>query len=303
MSSCVVLLSNFKKKNKLSININGDCQTVSSYVLQAARIIVIMSLVLLKYLLMSIPYYQVTVIGSTIYSYVLVYYLRKHNIRFVHVKSLSNMNIPFTNPSWELFGKIHCPIIPLLEEDLLILSNHTGIDYKILQQVQHYLTTTSNEHKMKSLKLQDLPIMTRFTKVTNDLYYVSTEHNSWFSKIIVTDEILPLSCSEIISELDIFVEQTCETNQLHITQTKKLCTIQQDNIRTTLKYISRYYINNLLELITINPEDEKHSEFYVLEKCRKFIRKDGILMVHPFHLPRSWDPFFLIILVVLSKLI
>lgn len=333
------VLDIFKNKN-ISIDINGKLFKIlplSCYKTQIMKIINLIIVGLIANIIKRFPYNPITITGNTVYTRVVAACLSKFKIPYVLCKGtgkiqyyeLSNgTEIPFEGPSPSYFDNCRDKIIPLIphtKQEIDILENHTG--FSNLSAIQSDLLKKYNfKGEVHLASLNEIihngdgsldPIIT-IKKMCNNLYYIRTANDTWLSRIIITDNVESFQPGEIISGLygKITSQNQClnSTKNLlsssipnydniltKITHNSDNCIIMEPDKQTILYYHNNYMVKSDLSVQLVTSSEHTYDEciLYNLKNPRPWVQK-GIFIIHPFHLPRSWDPFFTITLITTS---
>ena len=322
--NCIYFISQFLKTHKYGININGKIFKVISlfeYKIHLIKLIIVIIIGILSHIIKHITYNHITIIGNTIYSKVAAYCLSQHKIPYVLCKGNNqisyyqiqetNSEIAFGGPNSQYFSKdILHPLIPHSQNIIYQLENHTklsnldNIQTKILSKFENkdgtYLINTKNIMQNKFNYKNPVTSIKRFSET---LFYVTTIDESWISRLIITDIIQPFQPGEIITGV---YGNTIEEfhDKCEIEQINEHCIIKQLNSKTTLYYQHMYKIENdlnICKIFTNQSYNQSYNQFksllYGLLNPRTFNKSD-IKILHPFHIPNTWDPFLTIMIII-----
>jgi hypothetical protein len=301
------------------------------------NLMALMMIGFIAHIIRKIPYCPVTVIGTTFYSRIISLCMSKHNIphimckcpnRTVYYNTENGYEIPFDGPSQyfsEESNRELIPIIPHSIDQLKNLETHTKLEN--LSDIQenilsgfptkdgiHFYQSSdfvSNTDKMKN------PV-TMIKRCFGDLYYIITCTDVWLSRFIVSDIVATLQPNEIVSCL--YGKRSCGSStgysgvlgkispslipvdtikEYDIQQSINKCIIREHEITTELFRYSGYYVNLDLTIKAVKDVGPEYNEclFYNLEHPRPF-SQGPLYIVHPYHLPPTWDPFLSIMIVI-----
>lgn len=307
-------------KYNISINYEGKVLKIlpePHCKLFISEVICFYLLALVFYILKELPYHEVTIVGYTSYSRVVASCLNNHNIPFVLCKGNSRAtyykvenreDICFEDPNVSLTDD-PIPMIPLTNEELLMLQEHTNLNN--LDKIQDIIINkfdykeglyfTKMDNLIYQGEISKGPIVS-IKKFIGNLYYVISNKEIWISRFIITDKVYPLRGGEIISSLYYSnLETSAEQYKLEHLKSNKSKVVVTDNYQKTV--ISRensYFVDEDLSVYSLKIPYEIRSEsiFYNLKNPRRFYK--DIYNIHPFHLPSCWDIFLSIMIVTLS---
>ena len=342
--SCVTSLLRSLRTRNLSISPEGQLFKILSVIDYKNCLLKICALVMLGFfahIIKLFPYHHITIIGNTVYSRVAAATLEKCRVPFVickdnnrisYYETTDDQEIAFEGPSTKFFTEVQSAspicLIPHTINELNNLEAHTNLkNFNCIQNV--ILSGFPNIDGIHIVKANDLVYKGKFMspviqikKFFGDLYYVMTTTEIWLSRIIITDNALPLQPGEVISGLfsskiddppspDNNKSDNNKPTKYKITRTADGCSITEANGTINLIRQDCYSISTDL---TINPIlsknlEQKSSLLYNLSKPRSFNNKskslsvgrafgqNNIYTIHPFYLPISWDPFLTIMIV------
>lgn len=331
-SNSIQLASRFLKSHNFVTNLDGQLFKILppfDYKIKILKLISLMMIGFVTHIIKKYPYHPITIMGNTIYCHVTSSCLSRHNIphilskgnnRIPYYETEDGNEIPFEGPTRKYFldstsneNEI-VPVIPLSTEELTKLQLHTklsnleSIQKKILDTfiikdtvhvptIKHLINESSDCQKLAG------PIL-NIKRFFGGLYYVTTPNEIWISKLIITDNVIPLQPGEIISGLSGIVTSQSSDKYL-IEHTSQSCIIYQPDIRTKLTRHYNYQVNPDLSITSLsNHSNEEHqtsreSILYNLRQPRPFTC-NSICTIHPFHLPSNWDPFLTIMIVCMA---
>ena len=276
-------------------------------------------------------YHIITINNDNIYSRVIAQCYYNHNIKFTLCKSNNrniyynvdnNLEIPFHNANFNNnFTNNNfddsIKIIPNSKSDIKRLESHTNLSN--LEQIQNYILNKYNSQinisNIAYNKSADNNQIISVKKFFGGLYYITTNTNIWISKYVLNDDPLPLTCSDIVMAITSTIEPNIEPlinpniNNLLIKQNS--CTIFEKNNIITLDNSSHYIVNNDLSINYINDLSQKlskdlsktyESQIYHLKNPRNFMN-NGNYMIHPFHVPFTWDTYLSLMIIGLGIII
>ena len=191
------------------------------------------------------------------------------------------------------------------------LENHT--DLSNLMNIQNYILTTLDSQIdisdiIYSKSADNNPIIS-VKKFFANYYYITTNNNIWISKFLLNDKPTPLIPNDIIISINAKINPT-NSIDLSNNLVKPLIQIKNDTCKvidehtTTILYNSSYYIVNNDNSITKSESfdnDNIESKIYSLKTPRPF-KTDNCYMIHPFHIPFTWDTFLTLMTIGLGIL-
>lgn len=361
--SCVQSLSRVLRNKNISINFDGKISKLLhplEYRRRISQLITLIVIGFLAHLIKKIPYHPITIIGNTVYSRVAASCLKRYNIPYVLCKSNNRtsyyeissskdiIEIPFEGPSPQFFSNCEdkvFPLIPLSTKELQHLTNHTkfrGLEYiqaKILESFPrkdnvHLTYIKDLVHDGSEAKNPVIEIR----KFCGNLYYIITTNEVWLTRLLITDNVLPLQPGDIIYSVCSTSKQ--ETHDVYsIDHMNNSCIICSPVLKTSLYYRQLYHVasdlsihkmginassnNHIMDITNENQiattthttnhqELQEESILYGLKNTRPFhpIRYgftykgigQNIFILHPFHFPKTWDPFLTIMILTLALL-
>lgn len=334
-------INHILREKNLIINIDGKIYKIATkeHIINLMATIIV---VLIIYILKQIPYTKITVTGTKVYSNVISCCLIRSNIDFVLCKGTNRIThynienhepLPLEGPSSNYFSSLdtYVPLIQHTNEDILKLEQHTNLKY--LSQIQSYIF---KQFPNSSVKIKDLIFTEHSYKnpiknidIFCGILYITTGNDSWFSKILITDDADPLAPHEIVSSIDgyLFYNYPNQTSLISH-DTYCLITDQQTHITTLLTRQEKYQIHDDLNITSIliisNPHTDlinslnnnneendienkvccvSESNIYGLKNPRPFIKNNMIYNIHPFYLTNNWDPFLTIMITTLGLIL
>lgn len=238
----------------------------------------------------NISYYPATVIGNTLYSKVTAYALSSRKIPYKYCKSkwqcsyhkISNRKlVNFYGPcDIDYISKEIVPVIKLDKEKKVNLERHTSLvleNREMRQMCWHDL--------LKNIK-NDVPV--KIKRLGRNLWYITDNNVSWFTKFIFTDEVKLLDRDECVSSILLSKHLEDKTNGIKDVESNGRL-IRSDRYRIE---------NDLLIEINHKDDDNEESQIYSLDVPRPFKNKDGFYVIHPFHIPEVWDIFYTILILM-----
>lgn len=326
--SSVQSMSRFLKSRNLVTNLDGKLFKVLppyEYKLRFLKLMALIMVGFVAHIIKRFPYRPITIMGNTVYCHVVASCLSRNNIPYIMCKGTNRIpyyeiengdEIAFEGPSAKIFineqsDKVKeslVPLIPLSIEEIGRLEGHTKlpqleyIQNKILESFTLkdgvYLSTMKDLVNYERNKIIPGAVI-NIRRFFGGLYYIMTTNEIWISRLVITDNVLPLQPGEIISSLS--GTTILESHDRYsINKTNTTCTINELDRTTILTRNHNYQINT--DLTIIKPPSDKSLEFsnesvlYNLKHPRPFIHNSAYV-IHPFHLPESWDPFLSIIIV------
>lgn len=290
-------LFDYLKLKKLKIDIEGNI--IPTYYDDLLSIVFILASIVfyMDYIMEMtyIPYYPITLYSTNLYSKFAEQVFILNNIDYQKIYHPVLINPSYynstkkktidLNPNLRDFSQnIEVPFIPLSEEELNDLSQHTTIDKNLLSKAQEYiiheLPSINAYHIVRENYLNDEEYKTSINVVTNikeikkGLYLVQCEDFSFYTNIILTDYTYILQPGEIVT--------TIYTNE-------------SSDIFFDRKYIVNEYF--LLESL-----QKKLKESVNILPCYCLDEPRTSLVLHPYHLPKSKD-FILSIMIIVQTLI
>jgi hypothetical protein len=284
-------------------------------------------------------YHIITINNDNIYSRVIAQCYYNHNIKFTLCKSNNrniyynvdnNLEIPFHNANFNnnfTNNNFHnsIKIIPNSKSDIKRLESHTNLSN--LEQIQNYILNKYNSQinisNIAYNKSADNNQIISVKKFFGGLYYITTNTNIWISKYVLNDDPLPLTCSDIVMAITSTINPNIEPvinpniepvinpNIDNLLITQNSCTIFEKNNIITLDNSSHYIVNNDLSINYINDLSQKlskdlsktyESQIYHLKNPRNFMN-NGNYMIHPFHVPFTWDTYLSLMIIGLGIII
>lgn len=300
---------------------NRDRTEKNKYKIKLLNLMGLVMVGVIAHIIRKIPYCPVTVIGTTFYSRIISVCMSKHNIphmmckstnRVIYYSTENGYEIPFDGPS-PYFStdskKEIIPVIPHSSDELKNLENHTKLEN--LSDIQENILSgfhtqdgiyfyRSGDFVCDNDKLKN-PI-TMIKRCFGNLYYIITSTDVWLSRFIVSDIVLPLQPTETVSCLSGKVSDSTNKStdkEYYIRRSINKCTIRESEITTKLFRYSGYYVNLDLTIKAIRDVGLEYDEclFYSLDRPRPF-SQGPLYVVHPYHLPPTWDPFLSIMIVI-----
>ena len=311
------LIYKFLKYHKYTIGYNGKLFKLLKLEDYNTRLFQLVGLIIvgfMAHIIKKYTFHPVTVIGNTIYSRVISSCMSKYNIPHILCKSNNRLTyyidengneIPFEGPNPQVFSEYHArliPIIPHSYDELIKLESHTQLknlnviqekilaDFPIKDGINVYDIVRDDE------KIAN-PVI-KIKRFLGNLYYVKTTNEIWLTRLIISDNVSPLQPDEIISCL--YGSSKCESNNIYnIIHDNIECVIREPKVTTSLSRRSGYRICDDFTIKSEYTTDDDECIFYSLEQPRTFI-KGPMSIIHPFHLPITWDPFLTIMIVTLG---
>lgn len=309
--SCVQQLSSFLSRKRLVLNSGTNFNKIADPVVYSAQLLNIASMIitaLIMQILRSIPYYDITISGNTVYSRVAAAAIKRTTSSYVLCRGPSRLNyyetdnnklIPFEGPS-SLSFDMSQPVsfIAMPSSDIKALEQHTKVTG--LEDIQKEVLCDKNiMADLINTENVKAPIMC--LKQIYGLYYVKTCNESWLSRKIITD-VAPLQPAEVV------VGTTAETTAISrseiitnvTTYDKDVCTVINDTGVTLLQRHECYEVGQDLTVKCIK-ECNNESIIYHLKHPRPFrYQGQNICFIHPFHMPATWDAFLAIIVLSIA---
>ena len=307
------------KSRNIMIDLNGRLFRVLPPFDYKIRIMKLMALVMIGFLahiIKQIPYFPVTVTGNSIYSRVVAACLSRHRIPYVLCKGHNRIGyyeitdgteLAFEGPSPRYFHNAKDRVVPLIPHtpaELSRLQEHTTLSSLAALQ-DKLLSSYPDKNGVHIASMRELihdgtgarsPII-NIRRFCGNLYYIATTTETWLSRIVISDNVLPLQPGEIVSGLG-GASVLGTYSQYDIYRESQSCTITEPTSETILRRSTTYEV---LSDLTIQGHctDTQECILYSLQTPRPF-HHNSLCMIHPFHLPLSWDPFLTIMLVTLG---
>jgi len=283
----------------------------------------------LAHVIRRFPYHHITIIGNSVYSKVAAstlsscgvpFALCRGNNRISYYETDNGKEIAFEGPSAKGFLEnlnsvgSSIPVIPLSSSEISKVEQHTGL--KNLTTIQAaVLSHFPNKNGIHLANLSDIisevkanhnPVM-HVKKFFGNLYYIMTTNEIWLTQLIISDTAVPLQPGEIISTLYGSVIETPSSLDYNITSEEDRQIITQPSCRTELIRKDSYSVEIDLRIKQLSTDDSTNlplteSIIYSLNRPRPFIY-NSISVVHPFHLPMTWDPFLTMMIVTRGLLL
>lgn len=278
------------------IDIEGNIyKLLPSYRIQAVKIVALIVSAVMAYIIRSIPYHPVTIIGTTFYSRVSAACLSQYNIPYVLCRGSNHVTYYETDDGKEIaFGGKGLTStvnnIPLIKhsprhssEELKTLERHTRLSNLATIQGSVFERLPKIESIVAKTKPNKGPVI-MIKPLIKDIYYVMSTTGCWLTRIIITDKVLPLYPGDHIAGVTI----SAKSNEARI-----------------LEHSSQYIVTTDLRICSANlmiNHDMEELQIYSLAKPRPLNPPDqgAIYVVHPFHLPATWNPLLSIMLVTLG---
>jgi hypothetical protein len=320
-------ICHFLQNKKLAIDFNGKISQILSpldYKIRLMKLIGLIMIGFIVYIIKQIPYFPITITGNTIYSRVVASCLSRYKIPYVLCKGTNRIpfyetqdgqEIPFEGPSPNFFSNSKeqlIPLIPNTKEELSQLEFHTKL--RNLENIQSkILSGIPSKDNVYIISVKDIihdgigiknPII-NIRRFFGNLYYIMTINEIWISRLIITDNVMPLQPGEVISSLcgTIISEHNEKYN---IEKKNNSYIIQEPTQKTIITRCFNYKVNIDLTIDTIkNSEGHIQSDesiLYSLKSPRPFINNNSLYIMHPFHFPETWDPFLTIMIITLALL-
>lgn len=298
--SCVQSMIKYLARRGITIKLDGSISkalTPYQYRLNVVRLCCLLLIICLAYIIRIYSYHPITIIGNSIYSRVIASALSYEKKPFVlsrgfqttlYYESNDGKEIPFEGVSPNYFNSSldkKAVLIPMTQTQLAELESHTKL--KNLESIQNkVLSRLSNTTEIKNLIHNGTNIKSPILSIKRflgGLYYITTATEVWISKLIISDAVLHVQAGDVISGLYV-----TEKSQSDSYSTKD----ENDNI-TILTRKDAYLVDQDCNIIANDVPSDTECILYNLKHPRPFVL-DGIHMVHPFHLPPTWDPFLTI---------
>lgn len=329
--SYIETMTKFLRARNLVINIEGKIFKVLPPLEYKNRILKLCGLIMtgvLAHIIRRYSYHPITVTGNSIYSRVIAGTLTQAEIPFVLCKGSNRISyyetengkeLAFEGQTTQFFTNEldrQITLIPHQASEIKALEAHTHI--KDLTRAQKsvlsrfncdrgsYSTTLSNI-LTTNLELKNPVIHIR--RFYGGLYYVVTTNEVWLTHTIFSDNVAPLQPGEIISGL--YGKQvSAPTLAPAIKYAPDTCIITELNNEITLSRSNLYHVTEDLSIkpvainpVSINPmiDTTNNDEciIYSLQQARRFTPvQSRFYIIHPFHLPATWDPFLTIMIIV-----
>lgn len=315
MISCVQILNNIFNKRKIRINVDGIISRVIpplQYKIQNLKLCSLIMIGFIVFIIKKYEYYPVTVIGKFVYSKVISSSLKIYNIPHILCKYTNRVSyyettdgeyIPFEGVNSNFFNDETVPIIPNTEKDLLLIESHIGI--KNLNVIQDKILSKFNNINginMATMKQMigaqpDEGYVLFIKHFFGKLYMVKTTTKCWITELIITDNTFHLQPGNILTQLhNTSVENVNADQTIEIVNDE--CVVNMSNSQIILKRKHSYHVENNFS-ITSFADNDQSSLIYGLQHPRQ-IKSGNVYIVHPFHIPLTWDPFLTIMIVTIA---
>ena len=286
----------------------SDSVTILDYRTCVLKLSALIMVALVTYIVKHYPYCPVTVTGNTVYSRVTAITLArfkiphrfcKGNNRVSYYGTEDGKEIPFEGPSVSFFAgqdNKNMTFTPCDAEQIVEITRHTQVQKLNLMQ-NSVLHEFGNHTSMKEFfhypnKIYS-PIVKMMPFLSKDLLLVMTASETWLTRKVFIDMVLPLQIKDIVTVL------------YPVEQVKPLINISDEEDKP-VKLIRRagYIVHDDLTITSFNHEvldDYYQNEcvLYSLRKARPFTH-NNIYTIHPFHFPGTWDPFLGIMILTLG---
>lgn len=308
------------------------------YKIRFIKLISLIMVGFVAHIIKKFPYHPITVMGNTVYCHIVASSLSHNNIPYIMCKGTNRIpyyeintgeEIPFEGPGLKYFidqqstqsasisdnnstslelksNEKLIPLIPLSHDEINKLQTHTKLEN--LEQIQNTILetfpvkdgvhlSTMNYFINHESKLVVGPVI-NIRRFFGGLYYIMTNNEFWISRLVITDNVIPLQPGDVISSISGIITRESH-DQYSIDKMNNTCTINDPTIKTILTRCYNYRVNSDL---TINKETNSCQEntveciLYNLKQPRPFIH-NSVYTIHPFHLPEAWDPFLTIMIV------
>jgi len=281
------------------------------------------------------------VAASTLSSCGVPFALCRGNNRISYYETENGKEVAFEGPSAKEFletiksSESSIPVIPLSSSEISKVEQHTGLKNlaKIQAAVLSHFPDKNGVHLanlsdiISGVKPNHNPVM-HVKKFFGNLYYIMTTNEIWLTQLIISDTVVPLQPGEIISTSYGSVVReglmsTPTSLDYNITSEEDRQIITQPSCRTELIRKDSYSVEIDLGIKQLSrPRGVLMSEsvdsdlatddstnvpltesiIYSLNRPRPFIY-NSINVVHPFHLPMTWDPFLTMMIVTRGLLL
>lgn len=273
------------------------------------------------------------VVAATLARCHIKYALCKSDHRITYYETDDGQEIPFEGPSPNHFPSKVVSMIPLSTEELIQLEKHTALHNldKIQNQILESFTrkddvrivNTSdiihqqgNNDSIKSCNYDYHSPVMRIQRFAGNICYVMTYNAIWLTRLVIMDKVSPLQPGEIITGLygnitpdpadhhsinildQVFNNRTA-IQKYTIVNKQTSCTVIEGETITRFERFPLYHVLSDLTIKSIIHDKEKSHEsiIYNLDNPRSFSKDAPIVLIHPFHLPPSWDPFLSIMII------
>lgn len=301
MTSCRDIL----RKHNIRVTIEGKTFRYLSapvYRIQLLKCIALILVCIVTYMLRQLPYHNITIISNTVYGRVAAACLSQHNIPYVicrgnnihtYYETEDGEEINFNGPR-DLNLSEETYLIPHSEEELEELRRYTSLPH--LQNLQNHL------YKDEKIRLDTLIYTDKIKgniitakSISNNIYYIVTQDEAWLTRCIITDNVCSIQPGDIITELRYKIIPELNIGR-RVIREDDTCVVIEPDKTAILSHCPSYKIKEDLSLHPLSKfDDEIPGVFYQLENPRPFNN-----VVHPFHLPKTYDPFLTIMLVTLG---
>lgn len=313
LTSCRTPILNIFRKKSLTIDIEGNIyKLLQSYRIQAVKIVALIVSAVMAYIIRSIPYHPVTIIGSTIYSRISAACLSQYNVPYVlcrgsnyvtYYETDGGNEIAFEGKGVMSTTKINIPPIPLSQDELKNVRHHTGLDNLTIIQnnvLKHLRSIENIFSKEKPIKGPIMMVKPLF----KDIYYVVGVNECWLTRIIITDKVFSLRPGDrMLGISTTTVNNNSVTRSIEYNPTS--CIIHEPNVTKILTRSSKYTVDTDFRIYStdlIFDADDKDLPLYSLMNPRPIRSPEhkGIYVIHPFHIPATWNPLLSIMLITLG---
>ena len=301
---------NFLHTKHIAVDINGIIyRTVPDYFQRVLHLITIILLSFYAHILKQISYVPVTVIGHTIYAKLIAatlhrqdinYRLCKTNNRLITYETSQGKLIQFEGPT-HMTSNEQLPVLTCNEDELDKLQEHTGLT-NVAQAQQNILNTMDRVGGVYMTSLDDLiehisydDTILSMEKISANLFYISTPHHTWYTRLILSDMTEPLRAGDTITG---FIVQSA-VQSTDDTRSSNVITVETTNDKLAMQRRSLYYVEDNLDITAYPRPKSEESLLYSLREARPFT-SGSLCIIHPFHLPIGWDPLLPIMIITLA---
>jgi len=290
-------LFDYLRNNQKKIDIDGN---IKNYTLIPTIIyLLVMIIYFFNHIISHLNknYYPVTLYSTNLYSKFAEQVLIMNKIKYQKIYHPVLLNSSYYlqskrktvsfNPELADFNNnSEIQFIPLSEDELTLLSNHTTLPLELLNEAQNYileqLPGINSYHVVRDNYLYDEDYVYSKNKMIkieriNNLYHVVCNNYSFYTKYILTDSTYTLQPADIVS-----VAYTVN-----------------DNNNVDIQYFNKYIVNEEYRLESLG---KKLKSNVTLLPCYTLNEPRQSLSLNPFHLPKSKD-FILSIMIITQAIL
>jgi hypothetical protein len=313
MKSCVIFMRTLYLKRNLKIDINGKIYkilTAPLYRLYMLKICCLIILSVFVYIIKKYKYYDVTIIGKTIYGALSSKVLSLEGINHILCKTrnhftyydIESEKINLEGFEYEFFEDEIIPLIKNAKEGINSLESHTG--FKNLNQIQDsILSKIEKKGDIYYISINDINVLNcdiiSIKNFIGNLYIINTTNDNWITRIMITDKVEHLKKGETITTINAEICKNKKEKKNTINYFEDRCEIFERDEKIIITKESKYEFLESNKINSVN-KDIKDGPFYNLIRPREFSKKNDMFIVHPFHLPIDWDPILNVLITTLA---